>query len=149
MTLLHKTLRKLLPWHYSFSIHQLLLTISVPFVCCRYLGCELSEAEPVTLYAHVASHPVTSVRKAICSKIQHHSQFEIQNFLSNVSVLHPFPSNATYCSKQAQRPPETCHILYHRSWCFSKRTCKNQKARLHLQFNSAKRLVRVIFWCRL
>lgn len=132
MTLLHKTLRKLLPWHYSFSIHQLLLTISVPFVCCRYLGWELSEAKPVTLYAHVASHPVTSVRElsALKYSITHNLRSRIssamfQSFILSLQMLHI----AVNKLRDHQTP-----VIYYTTVpdVLSKRTCKNQKAILHL-----------------
>lgn len=90
--------------------------ISASFVCLRYLHCELSEAKkPVLLYAHRTFDPVIPGSETMCSKIQGDSLFEVQNFFRNDSILHSFSPDAIYYSKQAYRPPEMSHILYHHS----------------------------------
>lgn len=92
----HETLHKLLPQCYSFSICPLVLRISVPFVCCNYLCCNLSEAKKM-LYYMLIGHLILRFWRVELSALKYNiihnlrsriSLEMIQSFILSLQMLH-------------------------------------------------------------
>lgn len=126
----HEALHKLLPWCYSFSIRQLVLMISVPFVHHSYLHCELSEAKKYyVLIWHLILWFWLEELSALKHNIIHNLKSRISLGMIKSFILSVQAQHITVNKLRDHQKPMT----YYTTICdvLSNRTCKSQEARLH------------------
>lgn len=107
---------KLLPWSYTFSIHQLLSTVSIPFVSCSFISPGLRSGRHNLFHYMLRWHLISSLWLEQLRALQYTVIHNATSRIQQASVLHSYCSNATYCIKQAQGPAEICHTVYHFSF---------------------------------